>query len=54
MELFKYGGNELKRRMLELFSTIYSKKKIPQDWETGLAINIHKKAQKITVEIIEE
>ena len=46
MELWKFGGSELKTHLLELFNTIIEKNQMPQEWETGLVINIHKKGTK--------
>src|SRR5215470_7191404 len=46
MELFKFGGNDLKVHILELFNNIVDKSQIPQEWETGIVINIHKKGSK--------
>ena len=46
MELWKFGGNELKIHLLELFNKIIDKNQIPQEWETGMVINIHKKGTK--------
>jgi len=43
MELWKFGGNELK---IHLFNKIIDKNQMPQEWETGMAINIHKKGTK--------
>jgi len=54
MELWKFGGNELKRHLLELFDKIIDKNQMSQEWETGIVINIHKKEQKANVKIIEE
>jgi hypothetical protein len=42
MEVWKFGGNELKMHTLELFNNIKDKNQKPQDWETGMVINIHK------------
>ena len=42
MELWKFGGNELKMHILELFNNIIDKNQMPQKWETGMVINIHK------------
>jgi hypothetical protein len=42
MELWKFGGNELKMHILELFNNITDKNHMPQEWETGMLINIHK------------
>jgi len=42
LELQKFGGNELKMHILELFSNITDKNQMPQEWETGMVINIHK------------
>ena len=46
MELWKFGGNELKMHILELFNNITDKNQMPQEWETGMVINIHKKGTK--------
>ena len=46
MELRKFGGNELKMHILELFNNIIDKNQMPQEWETGMVINIHKKGTK--------
>ena len=46
MELWKFGGNELKTQLLELFNKIIDKNQMPQEWETGMVINIHKKRNK--------
>ena len=54
MELWKFGGNELKLHLLELFNNIIDKNQMPQEWETGMVINMHKKGTKINVKIIEE
>jgi hypothetical protein len=43
MELFKHGGNTLKETLLALFNDMWKAHHIPEDWETGLVINIHKK-----------
>jgi len=43
MELWKFGGNELKICLLELFNNIINKNQMPQQWETGMVINTHKK-----------
>ena len=40
--------------ILELFNKIIDKNQMPQEWETGMVINIHKKEQKANVEITEE
>ena len=40
MELWKFGGSELKTHLLEPFNTIIEKNQMPQEWETGLVINI--------------
>jgi len=45
MELRKLGGNELKMHILELFSNIIDKNQMPQEWETEMVINLHKKEQ---------
>jgi len=41
MELQKFGGNELKMHILELFNKITDKNQMAQEWETGMVINIH-------------
>ena len=46
MELWKFGGNELRIQLLELFNKIIDKNQMPQKWETGMVINIHKKGTK--------
>ena len=46
MELWKFGGSELKTHLLELVNTVIGKNQKPQEWETGLVINIHKKGTK--------
>jgi len=46
MELWKFGGNELKIHLLELFNKIIDKNQMPQEWETGMVINLHKKGTK--------
>ena len=53
MGLWKFGGNELKMHILELFNNIIDKNQIPQEWETGMAINIRKKGNvKTTDELL--
>ena len=42
MELWKFGGNELKMHILELFNKLIDKNPMPQEWETEMVINIHK------------
>jgi len=54
MELWKFGGNEVKMHILDLFSKIIDKNQMPQEWETGMVINIHKKGEKANVKIREE
>ena len=46
MELWKFGGNELKMQILELFNNIIDKNQMSQEWERGMVINIHKKGTK--------
>ena len=41
MGLWKFGANELKMHILELFNKIIDKNQMPQEWETGMVINIH-------------
>ena len=53
MELWKFGGNELKIHLLDLFNKIIDKNQIPQEWETGMVININKNEQRANVKIIE-
>jgi hypothetical protein len=40
MEMWKFGGNEKKMHVLELFNNIMDKNQMPQEWETGMVINI--------------
>jgi len=54
MELWKFGGTELKIHLQELFNKIIDKNQMPQEWETGMVINIHKREQKANVKIVEE
>ena len=54
MELWKFGGNELKIHLLELFNKIIDKNQMPQECETGMVINIQKKGKKANVKIIKE
>jgi hypothetical protein len=42
MELWKFGGNELRIQLLELFNKTIDKNQMPEEWETGMVINIHK------------
>jgi len=44
----------VKMHILELFNNIIDKNQMPQEWETGMVINIHKKEQKENVKNIEE
>jgi hypothetical protein len=46
MELFKYRGNSLNETLMTLYKDIWKTHHIPEDWETGLVINIHKKDSK--------
>ena len=46
MEMWEFGGNELKIHPLELFNKIIDKNQMPQEWETGMVINIRKKGTK--------
>jgi hypothetical protein len=46
MELFKYGGDTMKDTLLSLFNDVWERHQIPEDWETGLVINIYKKGSK--------
>jgi len=41
MEILKFGGNELKLHILELFNSLIDKNQMPQEWERGMVINIH-------------
>ena len=54
MELWKFGGNELKMHTLELFNKIIDKNQMPQERETGMVITYIKKEQKTNVKITEE
>jgi len=46
MEMWKFGGNELKIHLLEPFNNIIYKHQMSQEWETGMTINIRKKGTK--------
>lgn len=46
MALFKYGGYPIQETLLALFNGIWKMHHIPEDWETGLVINIKKKRSK--------
>ena len=46
MELWKFGRNELKIYITELFNKIIDKNQMPQEWETGMVIYIRKKGKK--------
>src|SRR5215469_603549 len=46
MELWKFGGNELKMHILELFNNIIDKNQMPQEWEAEMVIYIHKRGTK--------
>jgi hypothetical protein len=54
LELFKYGGEPLKNKLLQLLSNIWHNHQIPRNWETGIIINIYKKGPKITAIITRE
>jgi hypothetical protein len=54
MELWKFGGNELKIHILELFNTIVDKIQMPQEWERRMVINRHKKNKKQIMKITEK
>jgi alpha-glucosidase (family GH31 glycosyl hydrolase) len=54
MELWKFGGNELKIHLLELFNKIIGKNQMPQEWELGMVTIIHKKEQRANVKITKE
>ena len=43
MEMRKFGRNELKILLIKLFNNITDKNPKPQQWETRLEINLHKK-----------
>jgi len=45
-ELWKYGGNELKICLLELFNNIIDKNQMPQEWEMGMVIKHTQKINK--------
>jgi hypothetical protein len=40
MEMWKFGGNEIKLNVLELFNNIIDKNQMLQEWETGMVIQI--------------
>ncbi|CAG9829791.1 unnamed protein product [Diabrotica balteata] len=43
MELIKYGGRELRGKILALLKNIWKEEKMPGDWEVGQIITVHKK-----------
>ena len=47
-------GKRIKIHLLELFNKTIDKNQMPQEWETGIVINIHKKGTKSNVKITEE
>ena len=51
MEIWR---KRVKMHILELFNEIIDRHQMPQEWETGMVINIHKKEQKANVKITEE
>jgi hypothetical protein len=53
MELWKFGGNELRIQLLELFNKIIDKNQMPEEWGIGMVMNTHKKEKKINVKITE-
>jgi len=46
MELWIFGGNELKIHLLGMFNKIIDKNQMSQEWETGVLINMYKKGTK--------
>jgi len=50
MELWKFEGKELKIHLLELFNNKIDKNQMPQEWETVMLINTHKKGTKTKCE----
>jgi hypothetical protein len=46
MELFKFGGNDFKAHIVQLFNNTVDNSQIPQEWETGIVIDIYKKGSK--------
>ena len=46
MELWKYGGEVLHVRLVQLFSGIWDQGKIPNEGKSALIIPIHKKADR--------
>jgi hypothetical protein len=46
MALLKFGGNELRVHILEIFNNTLDKNKIPQEWEPEIVINTHIKGPK--------
>jgi len=44
--LWRFEGNELKIYLLELFNKKIDKNKLPQEWEEGMLIKLHKKGKK--------
>jgi hypothetical protein len=46
MELWKYGSQKLKIRMLQLFNDIWNAGRTPEEWKIALVVNIFKKGDK--------
>ena len=46
MELWIFGGNELKIHLLGMFNKIIDNNQMSQEWETGMLINMYKKGTK--------
>src|SRR3978361_1936150 len=43
MELIKYGGEELQKQIHLLIQKIWREEKMPEEWESGQIVTIHKK-----------
>ena len=45
MEMFKYGGQEIKEKLYQLIKRIWQQERMPQEWKCGQIIAIHKKGE---------
>jgi hypothetical protein len=42
-ELFKYGGNELKKKMTETVTKVWEVEEMPSEWKKGIICPLYKK-----------
>lgn len=43
IELIKYGGNTLHKRIYYLIKKIWNEERMPEEWEIGQIVTLHKK-----------